>query len=207
MFLKRILTFVALSTFLVVGAVRAEIKIGTVDVNRVYQEYRKTKDAEAKINEARSAAQKEFGERADAYKKTLDEINKINTELEAPALGAEGKARVTKERDDKIAEIKNMEREINEFRQTREQELQEQAQRLRGDILEEIMKVVMARAKSRDFDLVFDISGASLNRFSPVLFSQASYDFTADIVADLNQTPTAPRPLPSPRLQKQPKED
>src|SRR5690348_9553330 len=103
------------------------IKIGTVDMNRAFKEYNKTKDAEAKINDAKNQAKKEYDDRADAYKKALDDINNLNKPLDAPALSADAKTQKAKERDDKIANIKNMEREINEFRQTRERQLQEQA--------------------------------------------------------------------------------
>ena len=41
------------------------IKIGTVDMKKVFESYYKTKDAEAKINEARNAAKKELEDRMD----------------------------------------------------------------------------------------------------------------------------------------------
>ena len=114
------------------------MKIGTIDMNRAFKEYNKTKDAEKKINDAKNAAKKEYDDRADTYKKALDEINKLNQQLEAPALSADAKTQKAKERDEKIASIKNMEREINEFRQTREKQLQEQAVRMRDGIVQEI---------------------------------------------------------------------
>lgn len=165
----------------------AELKVGTVDMTRVFKEYSKTKDAEAKLNEAKNAAKKEYDERAEAYKKALDEINKLNSQLDAPALSPEAKSQKAKERDEKIANIKNMEREINEFRQTREQQLQQQVQRMREGILKEITDVVMDQVKSRGLDLVFDKSGASLNGFSPLLFSPDRGDFTGDVIAVLNK--------------------
>jgi outer membrane protein len=165
----------------------ADLNVGTVDVNRVFKEYSKTKEADAKINEAKNAAKKEYDERADAYKKALEEINTINRQLEAPALSADGKAQKVKERDEKIANIKSMEREINEFRQTREQQLQQQMQRMREGILKEIIDVVLDQVKARGLDLVFDKSGASLNGFSPVLFAREPSDFTGDVIAALNK--------------------
>src|SRR3977135_3286588 len=127
--MKKLLT-IALGTLLALpmaGFAQGTLKVGTVDMNRAFKEYNKTKDAEAKINEAKNAAKKEYDDRADAYKKALDEINALNKQLDAPALSAEAKTGKAKERDDKIATIKNMEREITEFRQTRERQLQEQA--------------------------------------------------------------------------------
>src|ERR1043166_10230237 len=117
-------------------------KIGTVDMNRAFKEYNKTKDAETKINDAKNAAKKEYDDRADAYKKALDEINNLNKQLDSSALSADAKTKLAKDRDDKIANIKNMEREINDFRQTRERQLQEQALRMREGIVKEITDVV-----------------------------------------------------------------
>jgi Skp family chaperone for outer membrane proteins len=176
----------------------AETKIGTVDMERVLKEYSKTKVEEAKLNDAKNAAKKEFDERAEAYKKALEEINKINGQLDSPALTADAKAAKAKERDDKIANIKNMEREITEFRQTREQQLQQQMLRMREGLLKEITDVVMEQVKSRNMDLVFDKSGASLNRFSPILFSPDGMDFTTEVITEVNKKANA-APSPSPR--------
>jgi Skp family chaperone for outer membrane proteins len=173
--------------FLGAATTRAQTKIGTVDMERILKEYSKTTEAEAKLNEAKNAAKKEYDERADAYKTALEEINKLNAQLDSPVLTADAKAFRTRERDEKIANIKNMEREISQFRQTREQQLQQQMLRMRENLLKEITDVVLEQVKSRNMDLVFDKSGASLNRFSPILFSPEAMDFTADVSAELNK--------------------
>src|SRR6201995_138342 len=187
--MKKILT-IALASMLalpVAAFAQGALKIGTVDMNRAFKEYNKTKDAEAKINEAKNAAKKEYDDRADAYKKALDEINNLNKQLDSSALGADAKTQRAKERDDKIANIKNMEREINEFRQTRERQLQEQALRMREGIVKEITDVVNSRVKSQHLDLVFDKSGMSLNGVPLLLYAQDNYDFTTDVVTELNK--------------------
>src|SRR6478672_13802211 len=187
--MKKILTIVLGSMLALPIATFAQgtIKIGTVDMNRAFKEYNKTKDAEAKINEAKNAAKKEYDERADAYKKALDEINNLNKQLDSNALSADAKSAKAKERDDKIANIKNMEREINEFRQTRERQLQEQALRMREGIVKEITDVVMEKVKSSNLDLVFDKSGMSLNGVPLLMFSRDTAEFTDDVIAVLNK--------------------
>lgn len=193
MFTISIVWRAAVMAFLLVGAceIQAEVKIGTVDVDRIFKEYNKTREADAKLNEAKNAAKKEYEERAETYKKALDEINKLNGQLEAPALTTDAKAAKAKERDERIANIKNMEREITEFRQTREQQLQQQMIRLREVLLKEIMEVVTERGKARGLDLVFDKSGASANRFSAILFSPESMDFTTEVITEVNKKPPA----------------
>jgi len=177
------------------------LKVGTVDMNRAFKEYNKTKDSEKKINEAKDAAKKEYDDRAENYKKALDEINKLNQQLDSPALSADKKTSMAKDRDDKIANIKNMEREINEFRQTRERQLQEQAMRMRENIVKEITDVIMERVKTSNYDLVLDKSGPSMNGVNIVLHSKDSFDFTTDIITALNKKPvttTTEKPATSP---------
>ena len=169
------------------AAFAQSLKIGTVDMQRAFKEYAKTKDAEAKINDAKNAAKKEYDDRADSYKKALDKVNNLNKQLESTALSADAKSKATKERDDEIANIKNMEREINEFRQTRERQLQEQALRMREGIVKEISDVVMDKVKASHLDLVFDKSGMSLNGVPVVMFAPENWDFTTEVLTALNK--------------------
>ena len=162
-------------------------KIGTVDMQRAFKDYNKTKDAEVKINEAKNAAKKEYDDRAEAYKKALDEINNLNKQLESPALSADKKTGMAKERDDKIATIKSMEREISDFRQTRERQLQEQLMRMREGIVKEITDVVVERVKAKSLDFVLDKSGVSINGVPVVLYAPDNIDFTNEIIDTLNK--------------------
>src|SRR5213083_192507 len=169
-------------------------KIGTVDMQKAFKEYNKTKEAEAKINDAKNAAKKEYDDRAEAYKKALDEINNLNKQLESPALSADKKTQTAKERDDKIANIKNMEREISDFRQTRERQLQEQLMRMREGIVKEITDVVMEKVKANNLDLVFDKSGMSINGVPFLLYAPDNVDFTNEIIDTLNKPSRAAAP-------------
>ena len=170
------------------------MKIGTVDMQRAFKEYNKTKEAESKINDAKNAARKEYDDRAEDYKKALDEINNLNKQLESPALSADKKTQTAKDRDDKIAKIKNMEREISDFRQTRERQLQEQLMRVREGIVKEITDVVMEKVKASNLDLVFDKSGMSINGVPVLMYSHDNIDFTNDIIAVLNKPGRAAPP-------------
>jgi outer membrane protein len=185
---KSLSTILALAlAFPIAALAQGTMKIGTVDMQRAFKEYNKTKEAEKKINDAKDSAKKEYDDRAEAYKKALDEINNLNKQLESPALSADKKTQTAKERDDKIANIKNMEREISDFRQTRERQLQEQLMRVREGIVKEITDVVMEKVKASNLDLVFDKSGMSINGVPVLMYSHDNIDFTNDIIAVLNK--------------------
>jgi outer membrane protein len=173
-------------------AANAQIKLGTVDMNKVFTAYFKTKDAEAKINDARTAAKKELDERLETLKKAMDEINKTNQDIEKPELSKDGKDKLAKQRDEKVQEARNLDREIAEFRQTREKQLQEQFMRMRKDIIDDIMKVVNEKVKAAGYDLVLDKTGVSMGQVPVVLYSRADIDFSNEIISILNKD--APKP-------------
>ena len=209
-------TSTLLSSLLAVGlcfagttVAHAQAKIGIVDMNKVFSGYYKTKDAENKINDAREGAKKELDERMESHKTLLDEINTINKEIDNPALSASAKADRNKKRDDKIAQVRALEQEIQDFKQSRERGLQEQAVRMRNQIVEEIMNIINARVKTDGFDLVLDKSGQSLNGVNMVLHSNDKMEFSDDIITQLNKNKpaadatapaaTAPKPTATPK--------
>ena len=187
--IKSILTTAILATALcaLAPSANAQIKVGTLDMNAVFTQYYRTKDAEAKLNEARAAAKKELDDRLENLKKSMDEINKMNASLEKPELSKDAKEKATKVRNEKVEEARNLDREITEFRGTRERQLQEQFVRMRKDIIDDIMKVVNDKVKSAAYDVVLDKSGLSMGQIPVILYSRNDLDFSKEIVDALNK--------------------
>jgi hypothetical protein len=50
----------------------ADLKVGTIDMKAVFDGYYKTKEAEAKIKEARTQAKKDIDERLDIFNKAQE---------------------------------------------------------------------------------------------------------------------------------------
>jgi outer membrane protein len=122
-------------------------------------------------------------------------VKKLNEEIESPALSREAKEAKSKTRDEKVGELKNMEREIQEFRTTREKQLQEQSGRMRQGIVDDITKVVNEKVKADNYDLVFDKSGMSLNGVAVVMAAKDAYDFTDVVVTNLNKNKGKEEPV------------
>jgi outer membrane protein len=154
-------------TFLVTHGIAA----AAVDMNEVFKQFNKTKNAESKINEAKNAAKKEYDVRADAYKAKINSINAM---------------RAGSSRDQAVSEVKAMEREINEFRQTREQQLQYQALRLREDIAKEIEDFIDKQYVKGQQCMVLDISGHSLNVAPWVVYARTLPNLTNEVISGLN---------------------
>jgi outer membrane protein len=166
---------------------QAEMKIGTIDMQKVFAAYYKTPESEEKLKEAQKAYKDELDGRMDVYKKNLDIINTLNEEISKPELSGASKDQKSAERDNKIAETKALEKEISDFRQTREREIQDQLKLIRDTIVDEIMKVVNDQVKRANYDIVFDRSGVSANNIVPVLlYARENYDFSDSVITKLN---------------------
>jgi outer membrane protein len=160
--------------------------IGFVDMNRIFKEYSKTKDSEKTINEAKDAAKREYDIRAAAYTKLLDEINRLNAQDES--LNAAAKVAKAKERVEKIATIKNTEKEINEFRTAREKELQDLAVQMRTELVRDITREIASLYSiSTSKGILYDRSAYSLNGVPIVTFSPDRADMSDKVISALNQ--------------------
>ena len=178
----------ALVAFAAPSAVQAQgMKVGIVDMKRVFAEYYKTKDAEKKVNDGKAAAKKELDERNAKYKQLLGEYQELAKLIRDPAISEELRETKKKEAQDIAAEAKSLEREMAEFRARREKQLQEQVIRMRKGILEEIRLVVEEKSKTDGYDLVFDKSGLGMNGVPFLLHSKNAIDFSNEIIADLNK--------------------
>lgn len=181
----------AIAAWITAPDAEAQLKVGTVDMNKVFTEYYKTQEAEQKLNSAREAAKTEFDTRMEALQEKMEEINKLNADVDKPELSEEKKQEIEAKRDEMVNEARSLDREIAEFRGTRERQLQEQFVRMRKTIVEDILVILDTRVKSEGYDLVFDTSGLSVGQIPVVLFAREGMDFSQQIIEELNKNKPA----------------
>jgi outer membrane protein len=181
------------------GTASADLKIGTVDMKKIFESYWRTKEAETKMSETRAMLKRDLDERNEKRKELQDSIEKLNDEIKKPELSKDRAMTKTKERDDKIGEWQNMMRELQAYQQEKEKQLADQTLRIRNGIVDEIRKVVDDKVKSAGYDLVFDTSGNSINNVPVVLYAKEAWDFTKDIIEKLNsERPKSSAPAEKP---------
>jgi outer membrane protein len=168
-------------------AAQGSFKIGIIDMKRVFSDYYKTKDAEKSVNDGKEAAKKQLDERNAKYRDLIGKWQESQKLINDPAISEELRAQKRKEAEELSSEAKSLEREMAEFRQRREQQLQEQVTRVRKGILDEIKVLVEKRAKDANYDLVFDKSGMGVNGVPFLLFSKDAVDFSQEIITELNK--------------------
>jgi len=173
------------------GVIPTGLKMGTVDMNLIFKEYYKTKDAQAKYAQAEADADKDLNARVDALKKSIQEISQINAALEQSDLGKEERDAKTKDREAKVAAARSLDHEIAEYRSSKQKSLQDQFLRMRKDIVDDIMKSLGGIVKAKGYDLVFDKSGLSAGAVPVVIYAREDLDFSQEVLVEINKNAPA----------------
>ena len=197
--LSRTVLALTLSSFIPCVA-HAQDKMGTVDMNRAFSEYYKTKKAANDIQDDVAKARKEMNERYAVLQKLTEDLGKLEKELNDPVLSPEIKQKKLAERNDKVNEAKSLERDIMDFQRKRQAQIQAQQQQARKGIYEEILVKVEKKSTEGGYDVVLDKSAMGLSATKTFLhISDKLPDFTEEIIVELNKdapAETAVKPAP-----------
>lgn len=183
--LRKISLFL-LATVTIGTAAAQNLKIATVDMQKLFKEYHRTADAQKQVNVERARIQKENDERLERIREIEAELQTGKKQLEDPSLNDKKKAELYKKFQTKNQEGIALDRERREFLQRRNAALGDKMnQRMRG-IIDELRKLVEEQSKADDYDYVFDSSGKGANGIEVLIFSKDANDITASVLAKLN---------------------
>ena len=184
---------------LLAGAMTASAQVQsgrmvTVDLNKVFNDYYKTPVASQKLKDTAEQYNKEHDEMVAQYRKQVDELNKLREEQDKTEYSSEVREQKKKAFQEKLAETQKTQREIEEFRNSHRQILEQQQQRMRSGIVKEITDVINKEARDAGYSFVFDKSGNSLNQIPVLIYSQDAVEITEDIIKILNKNKPADLP-------------
>ena len=192
---KFILAFVFLG--LTGFSATAQSKIAIVDLKKLFDDYYKTKTADAAIKDKANDLDKERKNLMDQYEKVQGDYKKAVDGASDQAVSAEEREKRKKSADAKLLDLKDLEQTIGTFDRQSRTTLDEQMRRMRDNILAEIRNVVNTRAKAAGYSMVIDTAAQSINNTPIILFSNGENDITSSILSQLNAgAPPAPTTSP-----------
>src|ERR1044071_250985 len=181
--MKTMVSVIALAALGFGLAAHAQVQSGrivTVDLNKIFNEYYKTPVASAKLKDTAEQYNKEHDEMVASYRKQVDELNKLREEQDKTEYTQEVRDQKKKAFQEKLAETQKTQRDIEEFRNSHRQILDQQTQRMRQGILKEINEVISKEARDAGYAFVFDKSGNTFNGTPGIVYSQGSVEITDD---------------------------
>ncbi|MDD5140883.1 MAG: OmpH family outer membrane protein [Verrucomicrobiales bacterium] len=183
--LRTVLPALLLMTFLS-GSALADTKIGTVDLRKLFDNYWKTKTAQAAIQERASQLDKDDKSLKEDLKKGSDEYQKLLLQVNDQGISTDERERRKQAADDKLKQLQGSKTGIEQFERQAQTTLGEQRQRMRENILGEIKAAVNAKAKAEGCSLVLDSAAETINGTLTVVYTNGENDLTDAILSQLN---------------------
>jgi len=161
-------------------------RVATIDMRKVFDNYYRTKQARASIDDHKAEMEKEHASMLSEWKKLKEDYETARAGASDQVVSAEEREKRQKQAEEKLKKVKDAEEGLVSFEKTARSTYEEQIRRMHDNILEEIRNVLSARAKAANYALVLDTAGDSVNGIPVVLFSNGDYDITKDVLDSLN---------------------
>jgi len=198
---KTVLTVIA-CVALGLSASAAEQKIATIDLRKVFDNYWRTKQADANLKEQAAELEKESKAMVEQLRKNDEKYRKLVEGANDQALSQTERDKRKKEAENELLGLRELEAKIKQYDATARTTLTEKQRRMRDNILGEIRETVKARVKNGGYTLVLDTAAETVNGTPIILFSTGTDDLTDSVLSTLNinapATPPAAKPEAKP---------
>jgi outer membrane protein len=183
---KFILILISCCVF-AVGAAAAEAqRIATVDLRKVFDNYWRTKQADAKLKEDAADLEKDSKIMVDQFRKGEVDYKKLLDGANDPAISTAERDKRKKDAENELLALRELEARIKQFDTTSRATLGEKQRRVRDNLLSEIRDTIKAKVKSGNYTLVLDTAAETPNSTPIILYSAGNDDITETVLAQLN---------------------
>ena len=190
MHLKKLLALAAVAAS-VASTGAAELKIATVDLDKVFTAHPKTQAAEAELKKAESDVQEEMDKIMAEGRTLQEEVAKLREAAKNPLLTEEARLQKRDQAEEKLAELQDFELRARRTQDTKLKQMREKVLKSRQTIVDELMAAVNHFAEAGGYDLVLDRSGMTMNAVPMVAYSSPALDVTDKLIEYLKATAQA----------------
>jgi len=190
--LRVILPAVLLLTLLNHSAL-AQTKIATVDMRQLFDNYYKTRLAQAALQERSAQLTKDDNSMKDDLKKATEDYQQLLEKASDPAISTDERDRRKQAAADKLKQLGERRAAIEQYDRTGQATLSDQLQHMSEKIRADIQAAVSSRAKAGAYTIVLNTASEGINLGSanitvpsPVVYSSGGTDLTAEVLKQLN---------------------
>lgn len=182
--MKKII-FAACAVLLVSHAAFAADRIVFVDLERVFEEFYKTQMAKSKIEVQKQDVEAERKRMVDEMTAISEEVDTLKKEARDVTLAQEIRDEKRILYEERLLDLREKEKEIKEFGERREQQIQLQVQRMSQTLMDEIRQTIVEYAKKEGLSAVIDSSKrrAAVGVF---IYTHPDVDITESMLRLLN---------------------
>jgi outer membrane protein len=182
-------------------------KILFVDMAKLYDGHYRAIEARAKLQADGQKAQAELDRLSKEINALVQQFKELDEQSNNPTATAEAKTKSQAAAQAKYQEIRSKQADATKFQENVGRELQQRNKEVQGMIMEDIAKLAADVAKKDGATVLIDKSGPTMFGFPAVIYSDPSFDITAEVAAEIAKTkpvatpattPTTPAPTPAP---------
>lgn len=164
----------------------AQQKIGTVDIQKAFDGYYKTKIADKQLKADGKGFEDTLKSMYEDYEKLSADHLRLREEANDQIISADERERRKTQADAKLREVQEKEANIKEYDRSAKATLAEKQRRLRENVLRDINDLVAQKAKAAGYTIILDTAALSRNDTKIVVYTDGASDMTKDIIAALN---------------------
>jgi outer membrane protein len=186
--MKKILLPVLVMGALAFNAASAELTVVTVSMQKLFDGYYKSNEANQRLESIREQAVGEAQEKERELQAMAEEIRSMQEDLQNPVLSDDAKTQKGSELQALAEQGRRKQAEFQQWQQQTMSNLNQRSQEIRNSLIDEIVKVVNDVAlKRHSADLVFDTSDILGSGVPTVLYADSKLDITDEVMIRLNQ--------------------
>jgi outer membrane protein len=186
--MKKILLPVLVMGALAFNAASAELTVVTVSMQKLFDGYYKSNEANQRLESIREQAVGEAQEKERELQAMAEEIRSMQEDLQNPVLSDDAKTQKGSELQALAEQGRRKQAEFQQWQQQTMNNLNQRSQEIRNSLIDEIVKVVNDVAlKRHSADLVFDTSDILGSGVPTVLYADSKLDITDEVMIRLNQ--------------------
>jgi outer membrane protein len=168
-------------------ATAAELKIASVSMQKLFNEYHMTKAVQAQVRVDQERIQKDNAKRLEHIRALQAEIEKLGKKAQDATVSEKKRLDMQREIKLKLSEGNAADSERRQWLQRQSKALGEQTGEEQRVILEKIQKHVDDYAREQDLDIIVDSTASSATRTPVFAFMKDKFDVTEILLKDLNK--------------------
>ena len=164
---------------------------------KLYDGHYKTEEQNAKLRTDELKAQEELDRLNKEGNALVEKYKELKDQASNPAMTTDAKAKAQSDADKMLEDIRRKQGEVQSFQQNTRNSLQQRIKNFRDLMIEEISKVAVDVAKGKGATILIDKSGPTLIGVSNIIYSDASYDITDEVLKLINKDRPAASAAPA----------
>ncbi len=165
----------------------AELKVATVSMERLFDNYHRTQTFNADLKKRAAALENKRDQLVLEAKTKQRALETVAEEARDRSLSESERERKKREAEEAYARARAAEEAVAEFDRTEKRRFSEEMRDAQQELVKEIRQVIREYAAQKGYTLVLDLSGKTLNGVEAVVHADPGFEITEPVLELLNK--------------------